>query len=215
MKEHAGHGEPGRMMRAFRRVPAPRHALATMDRDRADGCPVRLVRLRPALRAAAVLPVIRPAGADRRLTLPQNSSIAETTEAQMDRFEKALAGDPDIEQLELLYRSGRGAVLLCLRRAARQRLLRPDRHRDQGTRRRATACGRGWKRCCARTSRHRRTFVKPWNSGRRSAGRSSTASADRISARSADAAQSAGRYDRRQSRHAAASTSTGTSRRAW
>ena len=45
------------------------------------------------------------------MTLPQNSSIAET-KTQMDRFEAALAGDPDIERWSSYV--GRGAVRFYL-----------------------------------------------------------------------------------------------------
>ena len=64
------------------------------------------------------------------MTLPQNSSIAET-KTQMDRLEAA-GRRPRHRALEFLCRPGRRALLSAARRAARQSVLRPGRDRDQG-----------------------------------------------------------------------------------
>ncbi len=82
-------------------------------------------------RPAAVLPVVRPARADRRLDAAAERSIAETHAQMRTLREGALAGNPDIEHWSLLCRPGRGALRAVLRRAAGQSLFRPDRHRHQ------------------------------------------------------------------------------------
>ena len=109
-------------------------------------------------------------------TLPQNASIADT-KAQMDRFEKTLVGDPDIDALELLCRPGAvrfylpldpqlanpffGQVVIVTKSfEARERV------------------GRGSRSCCDEDFAGIDGFVQSagrW--GRRSAGRSSTGSA--------------------------------------
>ena len=110
MKKAHGTAEPGRFMRAFERLLgfAMRHPLAHHRRGaRCSSAP----RSRHGLRAAAVLPGLQPAGAAGTMTLPKNASIA-ATEAQTERLEKVLAGDPDIARFSSYV--GGGAIRFYL-----------------------------------------------------------------------------------------------------
>ena len=87
------------------------------------------------------------------LTLPQSASLNATQEV-VDRVEKLLKADPDIDALELLCRPGCDPLLPAARCAARQRLLRPGRGRHQGlqaARRRAGAAREGARRRASTT----------------------------------------------------------------
>ena len=111
------------------------------------------------------------------LTLPQGSSINATRKV-VDDLEKILKTDPDIEHWSFYIGSGADPLLPAARPAARQRLLRARRHcheRLQGSPGRATSAS--LPRCNGRNSSRFSLASARWSLGRRSAGRSSSASA--------------------------------------
>ena len=109
MKRH-DEAEPGRMMSAFTAV------LTWAMRMRWVTIGVTLLLLgvsiyRPGLRAAAVLPELRPARTARRHDAAENSTIAETR-TRMDRLEQSLRGDDDIVRWSSYV--GQGAIRFYL-----------------------------------------------------------------------------------------------------
>ena len=109
-KQHAGHGEPGRLMRAFRaslRLAMRARYLVIIVTVALFGLSVFGLRF--------VQQQFFPAS-DRsellvNLTLPQTSSIKATEEA-VDRFEKVLAADPEIASWSFYI--GQGAIRFYL-----------------------------------------------------------------------------------------------------
>ena len=146
-KQHAGHGEPGRLMRAFRgslRLAMRARYLVIIVTVALFGLSVFGLRF--------VQQQFFPAS-DRpellvNLTLPQTSSI-KATRGSGGPVREGAGRRPGNRQLELLYRPGRHPVLSAPGRPARQRLLRPGRGGDQGIRRprrRPGAAGKGAER---------------------------------------------------------------------
>ena len=146
-KQHAGHGEPGRLMRAFRgslRLAMRARYLVIIVTVALFGLSVFGLRF--------VQQQFFPAS-DRsellvNLTLPQTSSI-KATRGSGGPVREGAGRRPGDRQLELLHRPGRHPVLSALGRPARQRLLRPGRGGDQGIRRprrRPGAAGKGAER---------------------------------------------------------------------
>ncbi len=93
---------------------------------------VRAVAGRHALRAAAVLPGLRPPRAAGQPDAAAERRRSTRRRRPSTRIEKVLEGRPGHRPLELLCRPGRGALLPAARCAARQRLLRAGRGGDQG-----------------------------------------------------------------------------------
>ena len=128
------------------------------------------------------------------LTLPQNASIAET-EARWTAFEKLLAGDPDIDHWSFYV--GQGAVRFYLPLDAQLAnaffaqvvIVTKGLEARDGVRARLEKVLRDGLR------RHRRPRVSRSSSARRSAGRSSTASADPTSRRCAQPRAAVRRHD--------------------
>ena len=102
--------KPNVVVRVFRALPGRRDAGA-LDHHRGDAGLLRRRLPGAALRAAAVLPGIRPPRARGRLTLPQNASIyaSDTIAGRLDAF---LKGDPDVERWSTYV--GRGAIRFYL-----------------------------------------------------------------------------------------------------
>ena len=185
MKKHrrqAGPASPAAFSRAARR----RHALALGDHRR-DGrrCSASsLYGMR--FVEQQFFPVLGPPELIVDFTLPQNTSIAETR-AQMDRFEAGAGRRSRHRPLVVLCRPGRGRASCwpstCSRRSPNFGQID---HRDQGARgprpRPGASC-RGSAH--ERVRRHRCLRQACWPSGRRRAGRCSTASAGRTSRRCA------------------------------
>ena len=116
----------------LQRVPFRRDRREMGD-DRADARCVRRGDLHVAVRATAVLPGLRPAGADRR-----HDAAAERVDLR-DRgageaLRDAAAGRPRRRPLQHLRRPRRDPVHPHVQRAARQPVLRAVRHRRQGSR---------------------------------------------------------------------------------
>ena len=131
-KQHSGHGEPGRLMRAFRgslRLAMRARYLVIIVTVALFGLSVFGLRF--------VQQQFFPAS-DRpellvNLTLPQTSSI-KATRGSGGPVREGAGGRPRDRKLELLHRPGRHPVLSAFGRPARQRLLRPGRGGDQGIR---------------------------------------------------------------------------------
>ncbi|CAI2931754.1 protein of unknown function [Aminobacter niigataensis] len=159
---------------------------------------VRAVGRRADLRAAAVLPALRPARTDRRL-----ESAAQQLDRRDARRDRAFRGDRAEGQrryrpLELIYRPGRGALRAGLRRAAGQSLFRPDGHRHQGSGSAASGAAGDREDPAGTVRRHRRLRQ---DAGTRAPGGPAGAISRQRSRRSdgTDPVAAAGRHHLRQS----------------
>ena len=76
------------------------------------------------------------------MRLPEGTAIG-VTDASAKRAERLLAGDSGYRDLYHLCRTGLAALLARAQSGAAEPELRPDRHRHQGSRRRASASRRG------------------------------------------------------------------------
>ena len=101
-----GHGhEPSRFARAFHAV-LDRASAHEVRRHRCDGRLVRCGARRHAVRAAAILPELRPSRAARRCHACRKASSINATRKVVDDLEAILKTDPDIERWSFYIGSG-------------------------------------------------------------------------------------------------------------